>query len=66
MRFAIASLILVLTLPAAEAGGRLSKSQCKDRCGSQYQFCLNRAHTKQARKACKTDRGTCKGQCRGN
>jgi hypothetical protein len=29
-----------------------------------YQFCLNRTHTKQARKSCKADRKLCKHSCR--
>ena len=63
MRFVIAGLILTLGLPAAEAAGR--KGQCKNQCDAQYQFCLNRSTTKQARKSCKPGRKTCKGQCRG-
>lgn len=64
MRFLIASLILAVTLPAAEAGAPDPKGQCKDRCDSMYQFCLNRTHTKQARKSCKADRKLCKHSCR--
>lgn len=63
MRFAIAGLILALTLPVAQAKGRVDKGQCKDRCGSNYQFCLSRARTKQARASCKADRKTCKSSC---
>ncbi len=61
MRFMIAGLILALTLPAAEATS--PRAQCQDRCGGQYRFCLNRSHTKQARKSCKVDRKGCKSQC---
>jgi hypothetical protein len=64
MRFLIAGLILAVTLPAAEAATD-RKGQCKDRCDSQYQFCLNRTRTKQARKSCKADRKVCKRYCRG-
>jgi hypothetical protein len=62
MRFLIAGLILAIVLPAAEAS---PKGQCKDRCGSMYQFCLKRARTKEGRKLCKADRKACKHQCRG-
>ena len=63
MRFLITGLILMLGAPASEAADR--KAQCKNLCNTQYQFCLNRSRTKQARKSCKTLRGACKGQCRG-
>jgi hypothetical protein len=63
LRFGIAGLLLAVMLPAAEA--KSPKSQCKDRCGGQYQFCLRRATTKQARNGCKTVRKTCKKQCGG-
>ena len=64
MRFLIAGLIVALTLPAT-AAAKTSRGQCKDRCSGQYQFCLNRAHTKQARKLCKADRSGCKSRCPG-
>lgn len=60
IRFGIAGLLLAVMLPAAEA-----KSQCKSRCGGQYQFCLKRATTKQAKKGCKSTRKICKKQCPG-
>jgi len=64
MRFAIALVILAMTLPAVEAANS-PKGVCKDRCGNQYRFCLKNASTKQARKSCRTTRGHCKGQCSG-
>jgi hypothetical protein len=64
MRFAIAVLIVALTMPAAEAA-QSPNSQCKTRCGSMYRFCLTSASTKQARKACKATRSRCAGQCGG-
>ncbi len=63
MRFVIAGLILLLSVPAAEAAG--PRGQCKTQCNTQYQFCLNRSHTKQARNSCKVSRKNCKSQCRG-
>jgi hypothetical protein len=63
MRFVIAAvLILGVGLPAAEAAG--DKGACKSRCDTNYQFCVNRATTKQARKSCKVDRKTCKATCK--
>jgi len=64
MRFVITGLILLMGLPAAEAASS-PKAQCKDRCSSSYQFCMNRSRTKQARKSCKADRKSCKHTCRG-
>jgi len=61
MRFSIAALILAVSMPAFAAS---RKAQCKNRCDSSYQFCVNRATTKQAKKSCKVDRKNCKGQCR--
>ena len=60
MRFAIAGLMLALALPAA---AKSPKSQCKDRCSTMYDFCQKHAITKQARKACKSEKKGCKGQC---
>jgi len=62
MRLFIATLILAVAGPAAQATSH--KGQCKNRCDSNYQFCMNRATTKQARKSCKVDRKNCKGSCR--
>ena len=62
MRLVIAILILAVAGPAAQA--KSNKRQCKNRCDSNYQFCINRATTKQARKSCKADRKTCKSSCR--
>jgi hypothetical protein len=63
MRFMIATLILAVGLPAAEARGPVGK--CKDQCGGQYSFCMRRSTTKQAQKSCKAGRKICKNQCRG-
>jgi hypothetical protein len=62
MRFLIASLILSIGTPAF-AGGKNSGG-CKNRCDSNYQFCVSRAITKNAKKSCKADRKTCKSQCK--
>jgi hypothetical protein len=61
MRLLIPALILAVSMPAFAAS---KKGQCKNRCDSNYQFCLNRATTKQAKKSCKTDRKNCKGTCK--
>jgi len=62
MRLTIAALILTVAIPEAQAAG--DKGQCKSRCDSSYQFCLNRATTKNAKKSCKVDRKNCKKTCR--
>jgi len=61
MRLIIAAVILSIASPAFAAS---RKSQCKSRCDSTYQFCMNRARTKQQKKSCKADRKTCKSTCR--
>jgi hypothetical protein len=61
MRFIVAALILTVAIPEAFASG---KGQCKTRCDSSYQFCVNRSTTKQARKSCKVDRKLCKRTCK--
>jgi len=61
MRFAIAAIIFAVSMPAFAAD---KKAQCKNRCESSYQYCVNRATTKQAKKSCKVDRKNCKGQCK--
>lgn len=62
MRLTIATLILTIAIPEAQAKG--DKGQCKSRCDSSYQFCLNRTTTKQAKKSCKLDRKLCKKTCK--
>jgi len=62
MRLAIAALILAVAAPSAHAASK--KAQCKNRCDSNYQFCMNRSTTKQAKKSCKADRKNCKGTCK--
>jgi hypothetical protein len=62
MRLMIAALFLSVAIPEADAAG--NKGQCKSRCDSSYQFCLNRATTKNAKKSCKADHKTCKSSCR--
>lgn len=61
MRLIIATLILALAAPAA---GPKDSGTCKNRCDSNYQFCMSRAITKAAKKSCKADRKTCKSQCK--
>jgi hypothetical protein len=62
MRLMIATLILSVAAPAF-AGGK-NPGGCKSRCDSNYQFCVSRAVTKNAKKSCKADRKTCKSQCK--
>jgi hypothetical protein len=57
----IASLIVLMIVPLAEA--KSPKAQCKNRCDVNYDFCLKRATTKMAKKACKTDHKICKNSC---
>jgi hypothetical protein len=64
MRFVVTGLILLMGLPAAEAASS-PKAGCTSRCSSSYQFCLNRSHTKAARKSCRTSHKSCKQTCRG-
>ena len=65
MRFAIAVLILAVTLPSAEAAGKGNpKHQCQTQCDSGYQLCKNRSTTKLARKGCKINRKSCRSVCR--
>ena len=61
MRLVIAGLALLLAAPAF---AKSPKSQCKDRCKTEYKFCLNRSTTKNAKKSCKKDRKLCKGNCK--
>jgi len=63
MRLILAVLIFSVTLPEADAGSG-NKAQCTNRCDSNYQLCVSRAGTKQARKSCKVDRKLCKSGCR--
>ena len=62
MRLMLAAVILFAAVPQADAAG--NKGQCKTRCDSTYQFCLNRATTKAAKKSCKIDHKSCKTGCR--
>jgi hypothetical protein len=39
------------------------KQVCKDRCVTEYHFCLNRSLTAQARRGCKTAQRACKNLC---
>lgn len=66
MRFMIATFTLgaVLALPMPVAAGGKNPGACKNRCDSNYQFCMSRAITKNAKKSCKADRKTCKSQCK--
>jgi hypothetical protein len=63
MRIAAVGLILGLALPAWAADKTPPKEQCTDRCATNYEFCQNRATTKDARKACKVNKKACKKQC---
>ena len=61
MRFLTAILILAVAAPAW-AGKKTAA--CKNHCDSNYQFCMNRAVTKSAKRSCKADRKNCKGNCK--
>jgi len=61
MRFAIAVLLVMAGLPAAEA--QTAQKRCQTACDAQYKFCLKAATTKQIRKGCKTKHKTCKKGC---
>ncbi|HLH39949.1 MAG TPA: hypothetical protein VKX39_12435 [Bryobacteraceae bacterium] len=61
MRLFAAVVVLSLASPVFAAS---RKAQCKNRCDANYQFCMNRATTKQAKKSCKADRKSCKSGCR--
>ncbi len=60
MRLVMAALILMSTLPIADAG---SKGGCGNHCDSVYATCMSRAKSGQARKACKTTHKACQGTC---
>ena len=62
MRFVVAGLILMLGVPASEAAG--PKDKCKNQCDTEYQLCVSRSLTQNARKSCRTSRRSCKRQCR--
>lgn len=62
MRLILAALIVCVAVPQAEAAK--DKGQCKNRCDSNYQFCVSRSTTKNARKSCKVDRKLCKSTCK--
>jgi hypothetical protein len=64
MRFLIAGLLLASYLPLA--GAPTQKAQCKTRCSTEYDFCVKRSTTKQARKACSVYRKNCKNGCVGS
>jgi hypothetical protein len=61
MRVIVASLILALAAPAF--AGK-DPAACKTHCDSNYQFCMSRALTKAAKKACKTSHKNCKTACK--
>lgn len=61
MRFMIA--VVVLAFAAPGYAGK-NTDACRSRCDSNYQLCLSRAITKQAKKACKADHKSCRGQCK--
>ncbi len=61
MRLIVATLILAVASPAW--AGK-NTATCKSHCDSNYQFCMSRAVSKAAKRACKADRKTCKGSCK--
>lgn len=60
MRFLTAVLLLAGALPLAQAA---PKRNCGNRCESDYSMCLTRAKNHSAKKACKSNRKTCKRTC---
>jgi hypothetical protein len=66
MRFLIVSLVNLSLLGALGTPAFAGKNPgaCKSRCDSNYQFCVSRAVTKNAKKSCKADRKSCKSQCK--
>jgi hypothetical protein len=63
IKIALPLLALIFATAVPEADAKINKGQCKNRCDSNYQFCMNRSTTKQAKKSCKVDRKNCKGNC---
>jgi len=61
-RFLAVGLLFVL-FPFVPGDAKTIQQTCKDRCGTEYKFCLNRSLTNKARKDCKTQRSTCKHGC---
>jgi hypothetical protein len=63
MRLLSLGIMLCLALPAWGGTQKPRKQVCGEKCDSDYGFCQTRATTKDARKACKTNRKNCKKQC---
>ena len=62
MRLRTTTVLLALLLPALQAASK--PAQCKKRCDSNYDYCMSRAITKQAKKICKADHKTCRVTCK--
>lgn len=56
--------LLIVLVPFAPGDAKTIKQACKDHCGSEYKFCLNRSLTSKGRKDCKVAERTCKGGCK--
>jgi hypothetical protein len=61
MRFLIAGLLLAAVLPLA--GAPSQKTQCKNTCSAQYDFCMKNSRTSQMRKNCSVARKNCNKGC---
>jgi hypothetical protein len=65
MQIVRASLLLLASIPAIQAGTPKPKSHCKDSCKSTYNLCMKRSNTKYLKNGCKAQNKTCKKGCRG-
>jgi hypothetical protein len=55
--------LLLALFPFVPGEAKTPKQVCKDRCVTEYHFCLNRSLTAQARRDCKTAQKACKNLC---
>ncbi len=65
MRFVLASLVFLITIPTAFAGAPNPRTNCKNTCSSSYTLCMKRSNTKIARSTCKQQNKSCKKGCKG-
>jgi hypothetical protein len=63
MRYLIAAALVVFVGAPSSMEAQNTKGDCKDRCQTNYNFCLTRAVTKKAKSLCKTERKSCKKGC---
>jgi hypothetical protein len=55
--------LLLLLVPFMPGDAKSLKQTCKDRCVTEYRFCLTRSLTSKGRSECKTERKMCKTGC---